>query len=351
MRWADQTLRAGMDIPMERAKIHEVVANLKRLPVTSIDIKVRAWERYNLLPLNEEQSQLFRGIIKGTVEEVKLAHSLGFKRVIVGERLEQGDGLTKQNIAALRTGNKRNLAMGFLLENASQYSVEKIKKIWRGVFLAGAETFIYNDGDSLLHPLLTTKILGQLVSSMPGRIEFIAHNAYGLATANALGAIQAGVRRIGTAVAGVGCQGHAALEEILMAQKHLLGQKIGETQEIATICKTILAAIKVPISSTKAIIGDELFAHESGIHVDGVLKNPQLYEPFPPEEVGLTRKLVIGKHSGTASIQAKFRQWNVVVPELAVNKILERVRRLAVVQKSPITDQQLWAIYTAAVGE
>lgn len=345
MIWVDQTLGEGLRIGMDKGKIHSLVQLLQGLQVRVIDVSVNDWQKYNLPLLNMLQQKQIRGKVYGTAEDVELAYKLGFRQIVLACAPNRGQGLTGQVCDALLTAKKRKMNIAFCVENASIFSIEEVEGLWRDLPITGVTAFIYSDGDSLLDPLSTFRVLASLVHKIPVCLEFHGHNAYGLATANALGAMQAGVKRIATAVAGVGLGGHAALEEVFMAQKLLFGQEGMATESLSVICSQILSAIGVMLPGTKAIIGQDIFAHESGIHVDGVLKNPQLYEAFPPEEVGLARKLVIGKHSGTASIQAKFKQWNVVLSALDAKCLLKQVRKLAVVQKRPVDDVVLWQLY------
>jgi len=343
--WVDQTLVEGMRIGMDRKNIDSLVELLGNLQVGVIDVDVNEWQKYSLPPLSMWQQSQMRGKVYETAGEVTFAYQLGFRNIMITCRPNPGEGLSKQLTAALLVAQKLQLNIALCIENISNFSIEEIEGLWRDVSIMGVTTFIYSDGNSLLNPLATFKILTAITQRIPALLEFHGHNAYGLATANAMGAMQVGVERIATAVAGVGKQGHAAIEEMIMIQKRLLGDKTMATENLSRSCCQILAAIGVELPGTKAIIGQDIFAHESGIHVDGVLKNPQLYEAFPPEEVGLSRKVVIGKHSGTASILAKFQEQNIVLSAIDAQYLLKQVRKLAVLEKKAVDDTVLWKIY------
>ncbi len=101
----------------------------------------------------------------------------------------------------------------------------------------------------------------------------------------------------------------------------------------------------------KAIIGTNVFAHESGIHADGILKNPANYEAFSPEAVGLERQMIIGKHSGSNAIMHKFNaEFGIELDHETANKILERVRTTAVELKRPLFDKELMLLYKEITG-
>jgi len=101
----------------------------------------------------------------------------------------------------------------------------------------------------------------------------------------------------------------------------------------------------------KAIVGSGVFSHESGIHVDGVIKNPRNYEVFSPEEVGLTRQLVVGKHSGTHTLVHKFREFGIELSEEEARELLVHVRATAVQLKRALFDKELMYLYNDMLAE
>lgn len=346
MIWVDQTLDEGLRTGMNKGNVNRLMELLQELQVGIVDCRVRAWQEYGFLASMFPHIEM-RGKVKAAVEEVELAQHLGFKSIMLPCMPTADKDILEEVRKAMLAAQKFNMKIALFIEQASRFSMEEIEGLWRGLPTAEAQTFVYSDGESLLNPLTTFNRLSDLAIHLPVPIEFHGHNAYGLATANALSAIQAGVKRIGISIAGVGQYGHAALEEIIMAQKCLFGQELGETGELASLCSQVLSEIGVVLPGTKAIIGEDIFAHESGIHVDGVMKNPKLYEAFSPEDVGLSRKIIIGKHSGTASILAKFKQWNVILTAIEAQYLLKEVRKRAVLYKKSVDDDVLWELYQA----
>jgi homocitrate synthase NifV len=126
-----------------------------------------------------------------------------------------------------------------------------------------------------------------------------------------------------------------------MGMDHLLHLPVSIPQNMAVVCKEILHCMGERIPATKPIIGSRIFAHESGIHVDGVMKRSELYEPFTPETVGLSRMIIIGKHSGKAAIEQKLKELNIRCNPSNVPQVLEKVRELCIRQKAPVSDAQL----------
>lgn len=351
MMWVDQTLQEGLSKGISKDNLIHLMQMLQNLPVGVIDSKVVDWEKCGLPRLNQILKKLIRGRINGTIEEVELAYKLGFQNIMIACTPHLGQSLISQINTALFAAQKRGMSIGICIQNASQFSIDKIEFLWRDIPFGGIHTFIYGDTDSLLDPLAASRILALLRDKIPITLEFHGHNAYGLATGNALAAYQVGVEHIAVSVGGLGLQGHAALEELIMARKRLLGEGIADTSQLTLICSQILSTLGLTVPKTKAIIGQDIFAHESGIHVDGVVKNPILYEVFSPEEVGLARKLVIGKHSGTASIQAKFCHRNIKLSTEEAGFLLKSVRKLAVEQKRQIDDHVLWNLYQTMLSE
>jgi homocitrate synthase NifV len=149
-------------------------------------------------------------------------------------------------------------------------------------------------------PLHHLRKVQKLVTSLEIPVEMHTHNDLGLATANALAGIRAGATSVNTTVNGLGERaGNAALEEVVMGLKQIYGIKIGiQTQHFLELSRFVAKAVNCPVPPWKAIVGENTFAHESGIHTHGILKNPSTYEPFDPSEVGWQRRLVVGKHSG-----------------------------------------------------
>ena len=139
------------------------------------------------------------------------------------------------------------------------------------------------------------------------------HDDFGMATANALAGIKAGATYVNTTVNGLGERaGNAALEEVVMALKFLGQVELGlHTSRFRELCEYVAAASARTIPAWKSIVGTNVFAHESGIHADGVIKNPLNYEAYAPEDVGLERQIVVGKHSGSRTIYRKFQEFGI----------------------------------------
>jgi len=175
------------------------------------------------------------------------------------------------------------------------------------------------------------------------------HNDLGLAVANSLAALEGGVRQIECTLNGIGERaGNAALEEIVMAIKtrgDVLPYETGvETTMLTRASKLASAATSFPVQYNKAIVGRNAFAHESGIHQDGMLKNAQTYEIMTPESVGVTKtSLVMGKHSGRAAFRNKLEELGYQLSDNQFQDAFERFKDLAD-RKKHVYDEDIEAL-------
>lgn len=179
------------------------------------------------------------------------------------------------------------------------------------------------------------------------------HDDFGLATANALAGVRAGANFVGVTVLGLGERaGNAALEEVVMGLKYLLNIDLNfNTEMFREVAEYVSRASGRELPAWKAIVGSNMFAHESGIHADGALKHPGTYEAFTPEEVGLQRQIVIGKHSGTAAIRAKFAEYGIFLSRHQAQELLPEIRATAVSLKRSLFDKELVYMYADHFGK
>ncbi len=207
----------------------------------------------------------------------------------------------------------------------------------------GASRFRFCDTVGVLDPFSTYAKVKQLVSALSIPLEIHTHNDFGLATANALAGIKAGATSVNTTVNGVGERaGNAALEEVVMSIKRIYGINLGiDTRRLLELSQLVASASNCHVPPWKAIVGENTFAHESGIHAHGVLQNPLTYEPFAPEEVGCERRLVVGKHSGRHLVTSLLQQNDIFLDAEETQSVLDAVRQQSVKQKRNLTVEEL----------
>jgi homocitrate synthase NifV len=233
-------------------------------------------------------------------------------------------------------------------EDASRTDLSFLIEYYRLAERLGARMVRYCDSLGVDDPFTAykrIKLIGQGIS-LP--IEMHMHNDFGMATANVLAGIRAGASSVAGSIGGLGERaGNSPLEEVVMALRHLYGMDLGiETRRFREVSEYVAMASQRAIPIWKAIVGTNVFAHESGIHTDGILKNPSNYEAFSPEEVGLQRQIIIGKHSGSKALIHKFNaEFGIELDADMANRLLERVRATAVELKRPLFDKELMLLY------
>jgi homocitrate synthase NifV len=248
---------------------------------------------------------------------------------------------------AVDFAKKHDLYVSVNAEDGSRANLDFLVEVGRKAKDLGADRLRFCDTIGVLDPFETFRVIKHLVEESGIDIEMHTHNDFGMATANALAGVKAGACWVNTTVNGLGERaGNAALEEVVMALKYIGAVDLGyKTEMFRELSEYVAQASARNVPIWKAIVGTNVFAHESGIHADGILKNPKTYEPFSPEEVGLERQLVLGKHSGSHSILAKFREYGIELDADEAQLILTDVRRSAVQLKRALFDKELMYIY------
>jgi len=248
---------------------------------------------------------------------------------------------------AIRTANKNGLNFIISAEDATRTELEFLLKIIALAKKKGAERFRICDTVSKFDPFRTFMNISTINSAVDFPLEMYNHNDFGMATANGMAAIRGGAAGLVVSIGGLGDgTGNAALEEIVMALRYLENIELGiETSKFREIAEYVAKASSRAVPIWKAIVGTNVFAHESGIHTDGVIKNPKNYEVFNPAEVGLARQIVVGKHSGSHTILHKFKEYDIELTDKESNDILAMTRAMSVDLKRPLFDKELMYIY------
>ena len=205
----------------------------------------------------------------------------------------------------------------------------------------------YADTLGLLEPFGTFERIARLRAAIDIEIEIHAHDDLGLATANTLAALRAGATHASTTVNGLGERaGNAALEEVVMAARHLLGVDCGvDTTRLLRLSQRVAHASGRAVAAGKSIVGAQVFTHESGIHVDGLLKDRGNYEAFRPEELGRAHRLVLGKHSGTHGVCHAYAELGIALQPAQAAALLQRLRAHVTRTKRSPGDDELLRLY------
>ncbi|RDB61832.1 homocitrate synthase [Gordonibacter sp. 28C] len=233
-------------------------------------------------------------------------------------------------------------------EDASRADPSFLAELARAAEAEGADRFRFCDTLGVLEPAGAFDAVRALKAATSLPIEVHMHDDFGLATANTLAAYHAGATWANTTVAGLGERaGNAALEQVVMALWRLerVEPHIDATQ-LRSLASLVLTAAGRPLPEVAPVIGSRTFCHESGIHVDGLLKDPATYELYDPALVGARREIVVGKHSGAHAVRAQLAALGRPVDEREARELLPAVRAEAQRRKRALTDAELVALVT-----
>ncbi|MFN3971349.1 MAG: 2-isopropylmalate synthase [Gemmobacter sp.] len=218
---------------------------------------------------------------------------------------------------------------------------------------AGATTINIPDTVGYTAPRESAALIAMLLERVPGADQVVfathCHNDLGMATANALAAVEAGARQIECTINGLGERaGNTALEEVVMAMRvrhDIMPYRTGiDTTKIMHLSRRVATVSGFAVQFNKAIVGKNAFLHESGIHQDGVLKNVATFEIMRPEDIGLQAKnIAMGKHSGRAALRAKLRELGVELADNQLNDVFVRFKALAD-RKKEVYDDDIVAL-------
>jgi 2-isopropylmalate synthase len=227
-----------------------------------------------------------------------------------------------------------------------------LKQICLAAQDAGMDSLNVPDTVGCMIPKTTFELFKELKTFIKVPLSAHCHNDFGLAVANSLAAVEAGADQVHTAINGLGERaGNAALEEVVTTLHVVYGYKTNiNTRLLYSTSRMVASLSGVSVQVNKAIVGENAFAHESGIHTRGVTEQPLTFEPISPELVGRTRKLVAGKLAGKSGIQAELNDIGIHPTESQLTEIVQRVKELGDKGKM-VTDADLIALTSAVMGE
>lgn len=237
-------------------------------------------------------------------------------------------------------------------EDATRSDFGFLTKMFDASISAGADRICPCDTVGVLTPEKTHELFSELrkmFTNVP--ISAHCHDDFGLAVANSITALKSGADEVHATMNGLGERaGNASLEEIAVALKAIYKVKVPIKTELLYDTSRLVARLTdFPLQPNKAIVGDNAFVHESGMHTHGILAHPLTYEPIPPELVGRTRRLVSGKHAGSRGIKASLNEMGLHPNDEQLKEIFLRVKTLGDKGKR-VSDADLQAIAEAVIG-
>ncbi len=265
------------------------------------------------------------------------------------------DQALEKAIEAVEYAKSRGLKVEFSAEDATRTDREYLKKVFSEVAKAGADRIDIPDTVGYATPEYISEITKDTITATNLPVSVHCHNDFGLAVANALAGIRAGAQCAHVTINGIGERaGNASLEEFVMALKCLPYDQKYETgiksELLYEISRYISRTVGIQVQPNKAIVGENAFGHESGIHTHGVLSNPLTYEPIGPELVGRKRWLQVGKHAGIHGMNKMLDEYGVTPTPEQSKQILEKVKTLGD-QGKQITDVELLTIASDVLGD
>lgn len=228
-------------------------------------------------------------------------------------------------------------------EDASRAAEDFLLAVLQTAAQAGARRFRFADTVGIMEPFGVHARFQRMRAHSDLELEMHAHDDLGLATANSLAAALGGATHLNTTVHGLGERaGNAALEEVVLALRQLHHVETGiDLRRFPALSKLVENASGRPVHWQKSLIGEGVFTHEAGIHVDGLLKDPANYQGVDPALLGRSHRLVLGKHSGTGAVMAAYAALGISLSRAQAFLLLARVRQMAVSDKRPPSEHEL----------
>lgn len=253
------------------------------------------------------------------------------------------DQVIKAISTTVEYAKDRGLKVGLSTEDTTRSARQILRKAYSAASDAGADRIGITDTLGCATPDSISDLVGFVRSFSKAPVSVHLHNDFGLALANAIRAVDAGAEAVSTTVCGFGERaGNVPLEQFAMAMKHLYGKDLGiRTERLTAIARKVSEAAHVSMSPTQPWVGDNAFAHESGIHVAAVLSDPSTYEFLPPEIVGNSRRIVMGKHSGRSLIAAKLKERDISTQKEKLDSIFAKVKALGE-RNGMVTEEEFW---------
>ncbi len=247
----------------------------------------------------------------------------------------QKDQIMKKTAYCVEYAKNHGFSVNFVLEDASRTSLEDILKIYGAALKAGADRLVIEDTVGILRPLSTRYLISRVrdgLSELTKDNKLLSvrcHNDFGLATANTLTAIEEGITHPQVCVAGYGERtGLAPTEEVAVALELLYGINTGiDSHKLNRLSQFVEKSFTWPLAFQKPIVGEDAFSHASDKQVQGMLRHPLSYEPFPPKMIDRKTTLYMGRHLGEATVQAYLDLQGLKATPQQVSEIARKIRR------------------------
>lgn len=259
--------------------------------------------------------------------------------------------LLENTLNSIQYCKDHGLVVDLCAEDGSRSDINFLKKVLKSAMEYRIDRFTLADTVGIMTPENMKKFFSELkkVSKIPLGVH--CHDDFGLATANTLAAVNSGAEIVDVTINGLGERaGNASLEEVVVCLELGYGYKTNiNKKKIAEISDLVEKLCGIPVPPNKAIVGENAFTHEAGIHVDGILKNPETYEAIKPELIGMRRRFVLGKHVGLKAVKNMLDDLKISVNDEQLMEIFKRIKYMGDKGKR-ITNVDLETIANSVLG-
>jgi len=255
-------------------------------------------------------------------------------------------------VTAVQYAKEHGLIVEFSCEDGTRTDLDFLNVVHKAIEEAKVDRIDIPDTVGVMVPPAMTQFVSEIKKATRVPIAVHCHDDFGLSVANSLAGVLGGAEEIHVTVNGLGERaGNAALEEVVMGLQAFYGMKTKiNTRKLAFVSRLVSQLTGVAVQPNKAIVGENAFSHESGIHVHGILSDGSTYEPMRPEIVGKERSFVMGKHSGVHALDNKLREYGLEMSADKMKEVVQRVKKYAESGKK-LDDAELLAVAYDIMGQ
>lgn len=255
-------------------------------------------------------------------------------------------------VAAVQYAKDHGLIAEFSCEDGTRTELAFLDVVHKAIQEVGVDRIDIADTVGVMTPTAMTQFVAEIKKSVKVPLAVHCHDDFGMSVANSLAGVLGGAEEVHCTINGLGERaGNAALEEVVMGLQAFYNVRTNiNTRKMAFVSRLVSQLTGVAVQPNKAIVGENAFSHEAGIHVHGVMSESSTYEPMRPEIVGKERKFVIGKHSGVHSVDNKLREYGLELDKDQMKEVVTRVKKWAESGKK-LDDAELLAVAYDVMGQ
>jgi 2-isopropylmalate synthase len=262
------------------------------------------------------------------------------------------DEAVEKAVDAVKYAKDHGLIAEFSCEDATRTELEFLHEVHKNIESVGVDRIDIPDTVGVMTPPAMMQFVSEIrkVTKVPLAVH--CHDDFGLSVANSLAGVRGGAEQVHVTMNGLGERaGNAALEEVVMALQAFYNITTSiNTRKLAFVSRLVSQLTGIQVQPNKAIVGENAFSHEAGIHVHGILSESSTYEPMRPEIVGKERSIVMGKHSGTHAVESRLKEYGLSLDKDQLKELVKRVKKYAESGKK-LDDAELFAVAYDILGQ